>query len=124
MSATARQLFFEDTGTKGETLILVHGLGGTTNTWYPQVRALKADFRILSYDFAGSGRSPVHDNITIESHVQDLLEVIAEAGAPRVHLAGHSMGTIICMHAAAIAPEKIASRARTERYAQRCGGGG
>jgi len=109
MSGTAQELFIEDTNTRGDTLVLVHGLGGSTNTWHPQTQALKADFRVVSYDLAGSGRSPLRDNISIQSQVKDMLGGIAKSGATRVHLGGHSMGTIVCQHLAVTAPEKVAS---------------
>ena len=30
--------FVEEFGGQGELLVFVHGLGGSTNTWYPQAR--------------------------------------------------------------------------------------
>lgn len=105
-------LFIEDWGGSGETLVLVHGLGGSTNTWYPQATVLKRDFRVVAYDLTGSGRSPVRDAVSIGSHVEDLLGVIERSGASgRVHLAGHSLGTIICQHLAASRPQLVASMA-------------
>jgi pimeloyl-ACP methyl ester carboxylesterase len=70
---------------------------------------LKRDLRLFCYDLAGSGRSPVSEGISIASHVEDLLRVIEQSGGKRVHLAGHSMGTIVCQHLAAKAPDRIAS---------------
>jgi 3-oxoadipate enol-lactonase len=109
MSEANQKLFVEETGGKGEPLILVHGLGGSVNTWYPQTQVLKRDLRPFCFDLAGSGRSPVTENISIASHVEDLLRVIEQSGGKRVHLAGHSMGTIVCQHLAAKAPDRIAS---------------
>jgi pimeloyl-ACP methyl ester carboxylesterase len=103
-------LFLEELGGKGETLIFVHGLGGSTNTWYPQAQVLKRDLRLIAYDLAGSGRSPVRDGISIASHVADLLDVVRRFAAQgQVHLAGHSLGTIICQHLAAAHPDLVAS---------------
>lgn len=105
----AAGLFVEDLGGKGESLVFVHGLGGTVNTWYPQTQVLKRDRRLVCYDLAGSGRSPLKDNISIESHVEDLKRIIAQLGEKTVHLAGHSMGTIVCQHLAAQSPETVAT---------------
>lgn len=105
----ATKLFVEEPGGKGEVLIFVHGLGGTVNTWYPQIQVLKRDRRLISYDLAGSGRSPLREDISIDSHVEDLKWVIEQSGEKVVHLAGHSMGTIVCQHVAAQLPEKVAS---------------
>jgi pimeloyl-ACP methyl ester carboxylesterase len=102
--------FIEEFGGRGEPLVLVHGLGGSTNTWYPQAQVLKRDFRPIAYDLAGAGRTPVCDGISIASHVADLLDVVRQAaGGQPVHLAGHSMGTVICQHFAAGHPDLVAS---------------
>jgi 3-oxoadipate enol-lactonase len=111
VAATHGGIFIEHLGESSQTLVLVQGLGGTTNTWYPQVQVLKRDFRVIAYDLAGSGRSAVKDEITINSHVQDLLRVIEQIGCTRVHLAGHSLGTIICLHFAAAHPDRVESLA-------------
>ncbi len=111
MEATHNQLFLENAGGKGDMLVLVHGLGGSTNTWYPQMLVLRRDVRLLAYDFAGSGRSPVTDGISIARHVADLSDIVARTVRGRVHLAAHSMGTIICQHFAAAHPEQVASLA-------------
>ena len=103
-------LFVEEFGGKGDVLVMVHGLGGSTNTWFPQSQVLTRDLRLVAYDLAGSGRSPVRDAISIESHVGDLLEVIRQAGG-RAHLAGHSLGTIVCQHFAVAHPDRVASLA-------------
>ena len=100
--------FVEDFGGTGETLILVHGLGGSTNTWYPQAQVLRRDLRPVAYDLAGSGRTPFPEPISIPGHVEDLLRLVRDHGG-RVHLAGHSMGTIVCQHFAACYPEMVES---------------
>jgi pimeloyl-ACP methyl ester carboxylesterase len=103
--------FVEEFGSQGELLVLVHGLGGTTNTWYPQAQILKRDLRVVAYELPGSGRTPVREDVTIDSLVADLHEVVERAGGARVHLAGHSLGTIICQHYAACHTDRVASLA-------------
>jgi pimeloyl-ACP methyl ester carboxylesterase len=104
--------FVEEFGTQGELLVLVHGLGGSTNTWYPQTQILKRDLRIVAYDLPGSGRTPLREDVTIESLVADLHDVVERSGGTaRVHLAGHSLGTIICQHYAARYADRVASLA-------------
>ena len=106
------RLCIDEMGGKGDALVLVHGLGGSSNTWYPQSQVLTRDLRLVAYDLAGSGRTPVDGEISIESHVADLLEVVRQAGGEgRVHLAGHSLGTIICQHFAVAHPQRVASLA-------------
>ena len=118
MAQTSTGLFVEEFGGKGELLVVVHGLGGSTNSWYPQAQVLKRDLRLIAFDLAGSGRSPVRDAVSIASHVEDLAEVIGHAGGERVHLAGHSMGTIVCQHFAAAYPNRVASLALVGVFAE------
>ena len=116
---TSNKVFVEELGGKGEALVLVHGLGGSTNTWYPQAQVLKRDLRLVAYDLAGSGRTPVRDGISLAGHVEDLLGVVrAAGGGGRVHLAGHSLGTIVCQHFAAVHPELVASLALVGPFPQ------
>ena len=104
------ELFAEGLGGAGEAIVLVHGLGGSTNTWAPLVPLLRRDFTVNAYDLAGSGRSPVRDGVSIASHVADLAAAVTRAGG-RAHLIGHSLGTIICQHFAAAHPEAVLSLA-------------
>ncbi len=115
----ATGMFSESFGDKGDTLVVVHGLGGSTNTWYSQIPILSRNLRITAYDLAGSGRSSVRDDISIASHVADLLDVVTQAAAGvKVHLAGHSLGTIICQHFTAQYPDLVASLALVGAFPQ------
>jgi pimeloyl-ACP methyl ester carboxylesterase len=111
-------IYIDEFGGKGETLVLVHGLGGSSNTWYPQAPVLKRENRVVAYDLAGAARSPLHDGISIASHVADLLAVVRDAGGGPVHLAGHSLGTIICQHFAVTHPEQVRSLALIGAFAE------
>ena len=110
MSDFSTNGFIENFGGKGDVLLLVHGLGGSTNSWYPQAQVLKRDFRVFAYDLAGSGRTPVRDGVTMVSLVDDLLAIV-DRTAPglKIHLAGHSMGSIVTQHFAAIHPDRLAT---------------
>jgi pimeloyl-ACP methyl ester carboxylesterase len=102
------ELFTESLGGRGEPMVLVHGLGGTTNTWASIAPVLRRDFTLHAYDLAGSGRSPVREGVSIASHVEELAAAVSRAGG-KAHLAGHSLGTIICQHFAAAHPDKVLS---------------
>lgn len=115
---TSNDIFIEELGGRGDLLMLVNGLGGSTNTWYPQAQVLQRDMRLVAYDLAGSGRTPVRDGVSMASLVADLLGVIDGAGGGRVHLAGHSMGTIICQHFAAEHADRVRSLALVGPFPQ------
>jgi len=95
----------------GPNLIMIHGLGGTANTWLPQILLLKDRFSLVVPDMEGAGRSPCQGDISIASMVQDVLALMSARGIEKAHFAGHSMGTIVCQHLAALHPEKVSSLA-------------
>ena len=96
---------------EGPWLVMVHGLGGTSNVWAPQIGALSGRFKILSYDLEGSGRSPARGLISIDSLVTDALALMTKFGIEAAHFAGHSMGTVVCQHLAAKHPDRVLSLA-------------
>lgn len=95
----------------GPVILMIHGLGGTANTWYAQRRTLERDFTVVCPDLAGSGRSPAPGPLSIDGFVADMLALLETMPAGPVHLVGHSMGTIICQHLAAQYPDRITSLA-------------
>lgn len=95
----------------GDPLLFVHGLGGTSNSWTPQVMALAGRYRTIRPDLPGSGRSPLQGELTIDGMVATLETLLEVLGAKRAHLVGHSMGTILCQHLAARRPSLVRSLA-------------
>jgi len=101
-------LVAETTGA-GPAVILVHGLGGSSNTFQPLLPSL-AGHRVIRPDLPGSGRSPVpHGALTIDGFVESIVGMARALGVERAHFAGHSLGTVVCQHLAAAHPELVAS---------------
>jgi 3-oxoadipate enol-lactonase len=100
----------EDAG-EGEPVLLIHGLGGTSNVWTPLLPAL-ARFRTLRPDLPGSGRSwRVEGPLSIARFVEAMRTVCGEAGVDRVHVVAHSLGTIVAFHLAVLEPGLVRSLA-------------
>ncbi len=99
----------EDSGGSGAALVLVHGLGGDSNSFSPLMDRL-GGYRVLRPDLPGAGRSALRPGRAglkgLASAVRDALRA---AGVERAHLAGHSMGSLICQHLAADAPGSVLS---------------
>lgn len=95
----------------GEPLVMVHGLGGTSNVWGPQADVLSRFFKVIRPDLPGSGRTRATGPLTIESLAETVLQLIDENGGSPAHLVGHSMGTIVCQHAAVKRSESVKSLA-------------
>jgi len=94
---------------EGFPVVMVHGLGGTSNTFQPQMQAL-TNYRVIRLDLPGAGRSPVpQDDLTIEKFVEAVVGAAKALGVTRGHFAGHSMGTLVVQKLAAAYPELVAS---------------
>jgi pimeloyl-ACP methyl ester carboxylesterase len=96
---------------EGPAVLLVHGLGGTSNFYQPLTDALTDRFQVIRVDSAGAGRSPVADGITIESHADDLAALLDALGVTSARVVGHSMGTLVVRSLAARYPDKVSALA-------------
>ena len=95
----------------GDAVVMVHGLGGTGNSWHAQVGPLARFFRVVRLDLEGSGRSPATGALSIASFAADASALMDALDIASAHLCGHSMGTIVCQHIAAENPERVKSLA-------------
>lgn len=107
-TVTVGQIVAESVG-EGMPVVMIHGLGGTSNMFQPQMAALSG-YRVIRMDLPGSGRSPrPFDELTIETMSDAVVRAMGAMGVERAHLVGHSMGTIVCQRIAATQPSMIAS---------------
>ena len=94
---------------EGEPVLMIHGLGGSSNTFTPLLAAL-AHHRIVRFDLPGSGRSHrVEGALSLALFLDKTRVVLQRAGVERAHVVAHSMGTIIAAHLAASEPGRVAS---------------
>ena len=94
---------------EGEPVVMIHGLGGTSNTFTPLLTAF-VRHRTIRFDLPGSGRSHrVEGPLSLALFVDKTLLVMQRAGVERAHLVAHSMGTIVATHLAAREPGMVAS---------------
>jgi len=90
----------------GEPVVMIHGLGGTTNTFTPLLSAFTRHKRVR-FDLPGSGRSHFDGPLSLETFLEALRR--AFSGIDRAHVVAHSMGTIVAQHFAAAQPERVRS---------------
>lgn len=94
---------------EGDPLVMIHGLGGTSNTFTPQMGLLAGRMRVIRPDLPGSGRSPTSGRPSIEQFAETVVRAARALGVERAGFAGHSMGTIICFHIALKHPGLVTS---------------
>jgi len=93
-------IHLEDAGV-GIPILAVHGLGGGAWFFTGLARRLVDKYRVVSLDLPGTGRSQAPPGrISIEAWVADIEDIVLHRIGEPVVLLGHSMGTIIGLHAA------------------------
>jgi len=98
-------------GTGAKTLILVHGWTCDDTTWESQVPALSKQYRVVTLDLPGHGKSgsPKDGMFSMELFARAVEAVRSEAKADKVVLVGHSMGTPVIVQYARMFPEHTAA---------------
>src|ERR1019366_4102141 len=86
-------------------LVLLHGLGGSSEDWAEVSKLLAKDFAVRAVDFPGSGRGPRPET----GYEPEALArwVLGEIGEEPVLLAGHSLGGRVAGEMAALAPGRV-----------------
>jgi 3-oxoadipate enol-lactonase len=94
---------------EGFPVVLIHGLGGTSNTFQPQMEALRGH-RIVRIDLPGSGRSPLPAGTPrFADFAAAVIGLVRLLGISEAHFVGHSLGTIVCQAIAAEMPQSVRS---------------
>ncbi|MGW2886505.1 alpha/beta fold hydrolase [Streptomyces griseoruber] len=84
-------------------VVLAHGWTCSTAFWAAQIGDLAADHRVVAYDQRGHGRTPPSPVRSTDALADDLEAVLAATLGPgeRAVIAGHSMGAMTVLAAAA-----------------------
>ena len=97
-------------GGTSDTVILLHGLGGSRISWEPQLQSLGDQVRVVAWDMPGYGTSPACIGpMTFTALSAAVVGLIDEVGGDAVHLVGISFGAMIAQYVAASAGPHIAS---------------
>ena len=93
------------------TLVLIHEMGGSLESWDAAAPLLARRRRVLRYDTRGAGLSQkVRAPLSIDTMVDDLAALLDALGiAGRVALAGVAVGGAIALHAAVRCRERVAA---------------
>lgn len=90
------------------TVVFVHGAQNDHSVWALQSRYLAHHgFSVLAVDLPGHGRSAGPALPSVEKLAAWLLELIELSGVQQAYLVGHSMGSLVALEAASIAPQRI-----------------
>ena len=102
-------LHYEEYG-HGTPLILIHGLGSSSQDWELQVPVLALHYRLIVVDVRGHGRSDKpSERYSIEGFTYDLIALIEHLDLPPAHVVGLSMGGMIAFQLAVDEPGLVKS---------------
>ena len=102
-----QDIYIGDEG-KGFPLVFVHGFLGSSKMWGPQIDFFKKNFRVITPDLPGFGKSThikSHDSILSLANL--ILDCLKNKQINKFYLLGHSMGGMIVQEMAKIYGDKI-----------------
>lgn len=103
-------LFFRDNGkNSSETLLLLHGMAGSSHYWDRFISQLPTTWRVVAIDLLGFGRSPKPRAVTYtyETHIEAIVELTDILSIERATVVGHSMGALLALRLAVWHPERV-----------------
>src|SRR3982075_4361877 len=104
-------LRYELSGEGDRTLVLVHEMGGSLESWDDVAPRFAASRRVLRYDTRGAGMSQkVRGELGIDTMADDIAALLDHIGiAGKIALAGIAVGGAIALHFAARYPERASA---------------
>ena len=106
-----RPVAFSDVG-DGMPVVLGHSFLCSSAMWAPQVEALRARYRVVNVDYRGHGAArPATTPFTLWDLARDVLAVLDLLGIRRAVWAGLSIGGMVALRAALLAPERVSALA-------------
>ena len=90
------------------TAVFIHGAQNDHSVWALQTRYFAHHgWNVLAVDLPGHGRSLGAAKTSVEALARWILAVLDAAGAAKALLIGHSMGSLIALETAYLAPERV-----------------
>ena len=120
-NGSAQDRYFESHGVRiryveqgaGEPLVLLHGLGGSIETWTSTgiLQKLAQDHRVIAFDLRGHGKSSKpHDPQSYGREMGlDVVRLLDHLGIARAHVAGYSLGGMLLSQLITLHPDRVAS---------------
>ena len=96
-----------------QPMVFAHGFGCDQNMWRFVTPAFENDYRIVLFDYVGSGHSDLsaydpQRYASLDGYASDVLDICHAAGLENVILVGHSVSSMVAVLAANREPERFA----------------
>lgn len=97
-----------------QPMLFAHGFGCDQNMWRFVTPAFEDDYRIVLFDYVGSGKSDVtaydaERYSSLEGYARDVLDVVHSLDLRNVIFVGHSVSSMVGILAANEEPERFAN---------------
>ena len=92
---------------KHRTIIIVHGLFGSSQNWNMICKTLSDKFHIFAVDCRNHGGSFHNPSMTYEEMANDIINLMDNVSLEKTILIGHSMGGKISMAFTQLFPERV-----------------
>jgi pimeloyl-ACP methyl ester carboxylesterase len=100
-------LHFREYGGGEKTLVILHGLLGSSQNWQRAAKTLGEKYRVLAVDQRNHGASPHTPTHTLDDLREDLRDFFDQQNLASAYLLGHSMGGMAAMEFAFHFPERL-----------------
>ncbi len=97
LEVNSDRIAYRDEGS-GETLLLVHGMAGSSQTWRELIPRVARHYRVIAPDLLGHGLSDKpNSDYSLGGYAVWLRDFMAALGIPRATVIGQSLGAGIAM---------------------------
>jgi len=102
-------IHYEDCG-RGPAILLSHGYCATSQMWAKQVEAFQSDYRVITWDLRGHGKSDSPEEISDYSEsvaVADMEAILLTCGVESAVIGGLSLGGYLSLAFHVAHPERV-----------------
>ncbi len=100
-------LAFREYGSGDKTLVILHGLLGSSQNWQRAAKVLGEKYRVLAVDLRNHGESPHTPAHSFAGMREDVKDFFDQHRLQQAYLLGHSMGGGVAMEFAFHYPERL-----------------
>ena len=106
-SVNGLKMYYEIQGT-GQPVIVLHGGFGNTELYMPNVTALVKDYKVITVDMQGHGRTADIDRPLVpDSMANDIAALIKQLNLGKTNIVGYSLGGMVALRLAIQHPELL-----------------
>lgn len=111
ISSDGIEIYYECIG-NGEPLVFIHGLGASSEMYKPQVEYFKKEFKVVTIDLRGNGKSGkivCSTDEVIDTQIKDVIQLLNHLAIEQSSFVGVSYGGVLIQKLAIAYPNVVKS---------------